>query len=408
MSELIKIFDITLDVDYDYVSTDMEYVFDTYEDLMWTCSWCGIGTFLVKVNRNFIDMSKIKLNKLLQIGNEAYRFGIITSIQTEIGENGKITENVLIGGKEYKGITTGLITNFQGIWDYRWSELSPQEFISWTDTDIGEIVAEMIIGEAAKFEKIIDPSLTFRIDREFKGSNIVSTTQGQIVAYVQSRFKNLGQEITDLLTSFPEFGWRSYIDDVSKEFWIDTYKSRDKSNDIVFGDDIGNIQNIKYLQSDINYSNSVMAGGTGEGQARLLDMAEYGASDDYNYLGLSRNELFLNMSDMMSEGNLLNKLNYEKLLYTQLNYFEVDLITECDYTFTHDQDITFNTYSLGDKIKIRYKALDYEEDMQILEVTENWKVGSPKTVKLQLGKAIPTISSKITEQQKYNNLILRR
>jgi hypothetical protein len=172
-----------------------------------------------------------------------------------------------------------------------------------------------------------------------------------------------------------------------------------------------NIKTINYLQTDINFYNSMFAGGSGDGTSRIFVMTESPTTTTSVYLGLTRREKFINGSDITGideESNLTDRLAVEKLLYTQQNYFDIELSPDNQYTFTHAQSSVYNTFSLGDVIKVRYKSFNYEDDLQILSVTEYWVKDNVKTVKLQLGKAIPTISSKIAEQQKYVSLLLRR
>lgn len=251
-----------------------------YESLIFERGYYGIGQFELRINmhKNYTDT--LQRGNILVVGNRSNEaVYMILHREVELDERGRITENWLIKGMELKFTCTTRIT------------IPP----SHTSHDNKSAVAETVMKHYVQNNVInpADPQRTIDLIHLAADQN-----RGSHVSW-QSRFKNLAEELI-LIGSFAEIGWKIMVDLDSKQWVFDVMVGRDRSVSqrinppVIFSPHLGNIENMKFVDSELNYKNFAYVAGQGEGIARRVITVG-------NTAGLNRYELFVDARDIGEE-----------------------------------------------------------------------------------------------------------
>lgn len=207
----------------------------------------------------------------------------------------------------------------------------------------------------------------------------------------QATYKNLlDYEIN--LAKYANYGFRFRPDFTNKTITFEIYKGLDRTfqqnerNRVIFSDSYNNIQQAQYTLNDQLLKTVCYVGGEGQGSART-----YVVAGDDSLTGLDRREVFLNASDVSSEG--LTTQEYQDALMqrgeTELQHDALSSSVEC--TTNASGNFKYKTnYDLGDIVTIRKENWNLEIDLRITELTEVYEYGA-MTVSPTFGTPLPTI-----------------
>ena len=146
-----------------------------------------------------------------------------------------------------------------------------------------------------------------------------------------TRLKKLGEEVQRVL-DIEGRGERFSIED--NVLYFDTYKGEDKSLEVIFSAELGNLDEMVYTETTVDDQTTIYIGGAGEGAGR--EMAVVGDEVE----GLDRIEVFSDARDV-DEGDTEELINRAEQLLTS---------TEKAITATLMQ----GDYKLGDEVTIRF------------------------------------------------------
>ena len=154
-----------------------------------------------------------------------------------------------------------------------------------------------------------------------------------------TRLKKLGEEVKRVL-DIEGRGERFSIED--NTLYFDTYKGEDKSLEVIFSAELGNLDEMVYTETSVDDQTTIYIGGAGEGSGR--EMAIVGGEAE----GLDRIEVFSDARDV-DEGDTEELINRAEQLLTS---------TEKAITATLMQ----GDYNLGDEVTIRFVRPGLEDN----------------------------------------------
>ena len=206
----------------------------------------------------------------------------------------------------------------------------------------------------------------------------------------QATYKNLLDYETKL-AQYSNIGYRFRPNFTEKKFTFELYKGLDRTfeqnvrNRVVFSEGYNNIQQAKYTLNDQLLKTVCYVGGEGEGSSRT-----YVIAGDDTLTGLERREVYINASDVSSEG--LSRTEYLNALMQRGNnelrndslVSSVECVTDANSNFKYKEN-----YDLGDIVVIRKENWNLQINMRITEITEIYEYGSMK-VSPVFGNPLPS------------------
>ncbi|MCM3456541.1 siphovirus ReqiPepy6 Gp37-like family protein [Heyndrickxia oleronia] len=364
-----------------------------YESLMFTRSWSGIGDLELRINRYKKYTDKLQKRNIIVIGDDRHKAYLILHKEIELNEQGKATENWLIKALELKIVMGEKLT------------LPPLHTAYDNKQGPAETVMKHYINN-----NVINP-----IDIRRKNPQLLMATDLKrgITVNWQSRFKNLGEELTEI-SLLSGIGWNVSMDYSQKKWISDVLEGRNLSanqnihSPVIFSPQFDNIQNMSFVDSDLNYRNVAYVAGQGEGVERRV--IEVGKAE-----GLFRFETFVDARDIEEtmeievpdgEGgtttetvprpekdiikDLTDRGNQQLAQLTQEHYLEGQIITHSNYKYEED-------YDLGDIVTLQNRDWGVTLDARITEIKEIYEVGSPFQIEATFGNNRPTILKKIKQ-----------
>lgn len=193
----------------------------------------------------------------------------------------------------------------------------------------------------------------------------------------QATYKNVLDYETKL-AKFANIGFRMVPDFSNKTITFECYRGLDHSwnqsdrTRVIFSQAYNNIASAVYNENDQLLKTVCFVGGEGEGSARTIAIA-----GDNSLTGLERREVFINASDLRSEG--LTASEYEKnLIQRGNNELQHDALAQ---TFECDTDANRNfmykrDYDLGDIVTIKKENWGVSADMRMAGLTEVYEYGA--------------------------------
>jgi hypothetical protein len=352
-------------IDGDGAFLDLIAVVDDYATLRFTK---GIaGAFEITINKNTLYAQEFQRKRIIQLGDDNYKCGVIESVQNEVGPGGAASEIVTIKGRELIG------------WlDRRYVEPpTGQAYYSLPATTPAETVVKSLIddsmGPGATNSDRIDSNLVIETD----------ATTGD--AYVLSaRYDNLLQVVANccLATNSRVFG---YLDHTAKKWKIGFSLGLDRTSGqstnarAIFSTTRETVESAKLIDTEQSYKNVALVAGPGEGAARAtLLVPTSGAAT-----GIERREMFVDARDLTLTASLENR-GLQKLSENQY----VKFLTGSVLAYSQ---LRYGTdYDVGDEVTV--EQFDQTQDSFITSVEEYWAAGQYKLT-VGFDKSSPTIST---------------
>ncbi|MER2170747.1 MAG: siphovirus ReqiPepy6 Gp37-like family protein [Psychrobacillus psychrodurans] len=385
-----------------------------YESLMFVRSWHGIGDLELRINRykNYVDT--LQKGNVIVVGKDRHKAYIILHKEIELNENGTASENWLIKALELKIVIGQRIT------------LPP----SYTAYDNKKGSAETVMKHYVN-TNVINP-----IDLRRKIPQIIIAKEqgrGNNISW-QSRFKNVAEERAEI-SLISGLGWNVIVDYNLKKLVFDTLEGRDLTvnqfvnSPVIFSPQFDNIQNMSYVDSDLNYRNAAYIAGQGEGiERRVVELGQT--------TGLSRYELFVDARDIAEtvdiEGqepiprpdsevaNDLRGRGEQKLAeMIQERFMEAQIMTPIKGIDIKKQLHFATQFQIVESVRVNQKNFSsfiYEEDWDLgdivtaqnndwgitldTRITEVKEIYEPSNYKIEatFGQSRPTLIDKIKQQ----------
>lgn len=323
-------------------------ILDDFKSLIWTKRYSEFGDCELYISANLKNFTMIRIGYYLVKSDDPDMICRVESIELNTdSENG---DYLTVIGLDCRHILNQRIiakqTNHSG---------TVEEFIE-------RLIAENITYASNPYRRIPN----FRVGESLG-------LQDQIIQQVT--YDNLGEKIIELCKTFG-YGSKVKLDGIM--FTFELYVGKDRSynqsvnNQVVFSPDYDNLKTSKFLNDAMNYKNSALVGGEGEGVDRQI--VEYNLLDGEGIppIGLERREIFVDAKGVSSNTDD-EEISYEDQLITEgqevlsenkvLKAFEGEVIA--DYTYIYGED-----YFLGDIVQV-INEYGLKSSARIVEVIES-------------------------------------
>ncbi|OLS02877.1 siphovirus ReqiPepy6 Gp37-like family protein [Tissierella creatinophila] len=351
-------------------------VIEDYFSFIWTRRYCKCGEFELHCNLSMENLNILKKGNIVWKKGDK-EAGYIQYRNLHQDETGK--EILVIKGK--------FLTNYIGrriVWD-RKNISSPPEMA------IREIVNDNCINPSKADRKI--PLLVLGELKNYLGS-----------LDMQVSYKNVLETIEDI-SEVNELGIRTLFNYKNKKLIFDIYKSVDRTAGqninapAIFSEEFENILEQEYTDSDIEYRNTALIAGEGEGEQREKVFIEVGQ-------GLDRYELYVDARDLQSTKTVNDNevpipiAEYRKIL----NDRGLSKLDEHKKIETFDSKINLKSnleykkdFDLGDRVTITSKKWRITIDTRITEIEEVYEEKGLE-INIVFGNNIPTLIDKIKRE----------
>ena len=394
---------------------------DNYSSLQISRSWHGIGSLELRINRYLPGANELTRGRIIFPQNKLNKAFVIRHREIELNQDGKASENWLIRALPLKSWTGQRIT-------YPPSTTAYDNKQSDAETVMLHYLANNLIAP---------------VDAERIMADVVAApnqNRGSSISW-QSRYENLAEELTKI-SLLSGLGWNIEMDTVNKQFVFRILEGRDLTVNqsilppAIFSPEFGTLRQLGYTESDLNFKNTAIVAGEGEGVERRV--IEVGVSN-----GHDRYELFVDARDVAEmteddepaprpvseiEADLINRGQQEMIEYEQEVYLEGQIMTPVKKfeTVTNTHHLTQfqpvetyarkerqgglmyeSDYDLGDMVTLQNKDWGVTLDARITEIKEIYEPGNYR-IDASFGNSRPTLIDKIKQELKQTSAEVRR
>lgn len=329
---------------YENNSFIMQAQIDDYQECSFEDNLYEAGQFSITINFNIPNAQLFQRGLFIQFGN-SWKFGEISKIEDQIGENGKGSQFRIITGYDARYILKRRVIknmNSNGL---------------WVMTGKGEIVLRNLINDQA--------GTNAEQKRKLPITNTIPNSENSIgKEYSASeQFSNL-YEVCKTIATQSEIGWRLEFNGTNLN--LVCFQGTDRTQTVQFSTSFDSLADGKFTDSSESFANAIYVGGKGQNDDRDIYEGE-SAIEESSPSGLDRFECWDNQSSMTTESE------YETEALSMLNQYGQTLtmsgngLAKCPYEYEKE-------YFVGDKIKIAFSGKS--ANAQILSVTEHWAWGN--------------------------------
>lgn len=329
---------------YENNSFIMQAQIDDYQETSFEDNLYEAGQFSITINFNIPNAQLFQRGLFIQFGN-SWKFGEISKIEDQIGENGKGSQFRIITGYDARYILKRRVIknmNSNGL---------------WVMTGKGEIVLRNLINDQA--------GTNAEEKRKLPITNTIPNSENAIgKEYSASeQFSNL-YEVCKTIATQSEIGWRLEFNGTNLN--LVCFQGTDRTQTVQFSTSFDSLADGKFTDSSESFANAIYVGGKGQNDDRDIYEGE-SAIEESSPSGLDRFECWDNQSSMTTESE------YETEALSMLNQYGQTLtmsgngLAKCPYEYEKE-------YFVGDKIKIAFSGKS--ANAQILSVTEHWAWGN--------------------------------
>ncbi len=322
---------------------------DEYESYMPSKKWHGVGGFELHLNINVTHAEYLqKENIIFTDEKKAY-----VILYREIDS---VTNKLVIKGLELKSYLA------------RWLVYPPTGYVNYRVN--------------SNVETIIKEYVTATLQRKGITNIVVAPNQNRGTTTVyQSRYKNLADEL-EKLSLASNLGWDISLDLDNNRFIFDVVEGRDITVNqnilppAIFAIEYDNIGEQQLIDSKLDYRNTAIVAGQGEGVDRAITIV--GDSE-----GLDSFEIFIDARDIENDNDLPSR-GEQKLS-------EVQEILTFDSRVLTDKNLVYETdFKLGDIVTIQNNQWNITTDRRITELTEIYE-STGFRLDVAFGESLPTI-----------------
>lgn len=353
-----------------------------YSSLQITRSWHGIGVLELRINKYLQGADELLRGRIIFPHNKLNKGFIILHREIELDSNGKASEDWIIRALPLKSWLGQRIT-------YPPASTSNDNKQSNAETVMLHYVANNIVSPVDTSRAMNDIALDANQNR------------GTTVSW-QSRYKNLAEELS-AISAISGLGWNINIDVTSMKYVFTASEGRDLTTNqstlppVIFSPVLGTLGQLAYTESELNYKNTAIVAGQGEGVERRI--VEVGA-----FTGTERHEIFVDARDIAEqtedetpvqrpiidiESDLTNRGQQTLTEYGQEIYLEGQALQTNNLRYERH-------YDLGDIVTLQNREWGITRNARITEVKEIYDPNGKK-VELVFDNSRPTLISRIKQ-----------
>lgn len=355
---------------------------DDYQYLRWIRRYRRPGEFEFAINRykNFVDQL-IPGYFIAQQFNGNYRIGRISRKEVQLSEQGKITENFIIGGNDGSGIFN--------------ERICAHNISSGNGYDTQSTNAE------SAMRHYVDVNTINPTDIDRVVPNLVLDTNLNRGGAIDIRARL--QTLTEILESIclaSNLGYQIVFDPVAQELIFTILEGTDHSvttgaNPVIFSSEFDNVKVLGYSFNQTDTRTYAYVGGQGEEQLRTFVEVSIGSDSGYD-----RREIFVDARDLDTPTQLFQR-GQERLAEVGVQeILEVEVLQQGPFQYLID-------YNLGDIVTAVYPGIAQAEQ-RIIEVTEEYTVEIGQKIFLTLGNEYPDLKSFLRLSKKNTETETRR
>ncbi|EGQ26762.1 hypothetical protein HMPREF9372_1242 [Sporosarcina newyorkensis 2681] len=325
------------------------------------------GEFQLVTNYRVQHADKLTINRLLMVGNDPMKIGIIRHKEIQLNENGE--EILTVKGFQLGDILKQRIT-------------FP---LTGAAYDVQDGPAESVMKHFVRRNCIELPDMAFpflEIASDLK--------RGPSIEW-QSRYKNLSEEI-EAISRLTNIGWHIYPDLLIKRWIFDTYNGRNLSIEqtelppVIFSTAFDNIRTQTMIDSVMGFRNQAVVGGQGEGAAREIALTELDAS------GLEKYVLFVDARDVMETSELYTRGEQQLKEHPHLVNLQSAILPHGPFRYQKDWDV-------GDLVTVEQVEWGLQLTTRVTEVQEIYERDGLELY-VTFGNEVPTFADKTKQKIK--------
>lgn len=282
---------------------ELEAVLDVYESFIWTerYSECGDFELYTYADKSLIDI--LHTGMYVQLPDSEYTMVVETISLDHDYETGP---HLTIKGRSLESILDRRI-----VWDP----------IAYKNVTIGGLIKTLI------YAHIINPSNSARRIPNFifadtdTGYDPISDPDGYLSKTIDA-IQLFGENLYDLIVTICQaykIGFKITPENGNIVFRLYVGVNRSYEQDInpyvTFSPEYDNLLNSNYVASTVNYKNSCLVGGDGEGDSQTRVEVRASGESGY-YTGLDRREVYSDQSSLNTNGDEITKQEYLNQLCT--------------------------------------------------------------------------------------------
>lgn len=333
---------------------------DDYESLIFTQGWYRPGDFAITIPRARTNAAEFIKGRIVEIDRNEQKVGIITSVKTEISEDG--TRMLTASGVELLGI-------------FEWRLVYPPSgYARWEHQGDVETILKRLVKEQVGADA--------PVIRQFSALTVAVDLERDPWVLVSARYSLLSEELEEAALStgcgpFLSLDSGSIIFDI--RFGVDRTATQSVNGRAIFSLDHDTIKSGMVMHSDTQFRNFALVGGQGEGASRALEEVYDGTEPS----GFTRREMFVDARDLADPLDLPGRGTSKLAEMAAEDYLEVEILNYSSLTLGTD-------YNLGDIVTVEIE--DEMLDARISEISESWDAEG-YALTATFGQPMPTISS---------------
>ena len=330
---------------------------DDYEFLKYTRRYHEPGDFELRINANKNYALELVKDRIIFFTDDPTKAGIIQEVRESLDNTGEASDTIIVVGNTLSGIANKRIT-------YPTAAQSHQAFTNEYEENIMKDIIDFNFINPDDTDRKIDV-LTIET-KQNKGSQIDDKT----------RYKLVSDELKRI-SSGSGLGWNFELDLTNKKIEFIVFEGKDRTigqsvnQRAVFSTAYDNVDRQEYIDSNINYANIAVVGGSGEGAARTIEVVGLET-------GFGRIELFVDARDLTTISELTTR-GQQKLA-------ERDIVQIFNAEIPNVTNLIYETdFDLGDIITFRYDKRNIQLDTRITEIEEIYQPDTFRIVRPVFG-----------------------
>ncbi len=356
-------------VDGDGTFLDFIAVIDDCQTIRFKRGWYQPGDFELTINKNTNYAPLFQRKRIIQIGNDVTKCGVIESVVNQVGPTGALSELITIKGRELTSYLDRRIV----------APPSGQAYYSLPSTTPVETVIKTIVNAS------MGPGAS--ANRQVAQLTIQTDTAGGDAYVLSARYDNLLLLVGNacLATSSGVF---AYLDHANKKWvlgWsagINRTAGQSVNQRAIFSTDRETVLTAKLTDVDTGFKNFAAVGGQGEGAARTVVTVP-----TVEPTGIDRREMFVDARDLTTVPALTNR-GLQKLSENQfVKFLESDVLAFSQLIYGQD-------YNIGDEVTIQ--QFGQSQDQFITSAEEYWAANT-YNLKIGFDKSSPTLPGQVAQ-----------
>lgn len=347
----------------DYSSLNLVSEIDDYESLQFARGWTEAGEFTIKINWNKPHAQEFIRNRVILLGIDNTKAGIILEVNKSFNEGGKGSETVIAKGKEIKHLLSRRIV------------VPPAGFERYEINDVAETVMKTLVTDQC--------GSGATASRVFAMLNVVGDQSRGGAYLLSSRYTKTVADDLAACSLATGVGWLLNFNTSTNKFdfdigvGVDRRTTQNTNPWAVFSKDYDSARSAEFVSSEISYKNLVYVGGQGQGADRLVLQAYTSAEPT----DIDRRELWVDARELDNENDLTDKATAALTQNSFTEYVDGQTLAYCPIQYQRD-------YNLGDLVTL--KAFGETTHARIVKVTETWEALKYE-IGLEFDRSYPTL-----------------